>query len=136
MDFAIPPSIEELRAKVRAFLEDRVLPREPEWLRWEEDHFPACVEDGEAIRALQAEARVMGVWAGHLPKEAGGMGLRVVEYGLLNEVIGRSFFAPRIFGSNAPDSGNAELLWHFGTPAQIPVVAEAARRRAAEEVRS
>ena len=52
------------------------------------------------------------------PREAGGMGLRVVEYGLLNEVIGRAYFGPRIFGSNAPDSGNAELLWHSGTPAQ------------------
>ena len=60
----------------------------------------------------------MGVWAGHLPTEAGGMGLSVTEYGLLNEIIGRSYFAPRIFGSNAPDSGNAELLWHFGTAAQ------------------
>ena len=47
-----------------------------------------------------------------------GWACAVVEYGLLNEVIGRSIFAPRIFGSNAPDSGNAELLWHFGTPAQ------------------
>ena len=42
----------------------------------------------------------------------------MVEYGLLNEVIGRAYFGPRIFGSNAPDSGNAELLWHAGTPDQ------------------
>ena len=70
------------------------------------------------MRALQVEAKAMGVWAGHLPTEAGGMGLSLTEYGLLNEVIGRSCFAPRVFGSNAPDSGNAELLWHFGTPEQ------------------
>jgi alkylation response protein AidB-like acyl-CoA dehydrogenase len=118
VDFAIPAPIARLREQIGTFLAERVLPREGEWLRWEEEHFPACVEDGEEMRALQAEARAMGVWAGHLPKEAGGMGLRVAEYGLLNEVIGRSLFAPRVFGSNAPDSGNAELLWHFGTPAQ------------------
>jgi alkylation response protein AidB-like acyl-CoA dehydrogenase len=118
MDFEVPPAVEALRAKVHAFLEERVIPRELEWLAWEHDHFPACFEDSAEIRALQAEARAMGIWAGHLPREAGGMGLRVVEYGLLNEVIGRAYFGPRIFGSNAPDSGNAELLWHFGTAAQ------------------
>ena len=118
MDFEVPAAVESLRAKVRAFLEERVLPREMEWLAWEHEHYPACFEDSDEMRGLQAEARALGVWAGHLPQEAGGMGLRVVEYGLLNEVIGRAYFGPRIFGSNAPDSGNAELLWHFGTPAQ------------------
>src|SRR5262249_61197236 len=88
------------------------------WLRWEEEHFPECVEDQADIRELQKDARAMGVWAGHLPREAGGMGLSVTDYGLLNETIGRSYFAPRIFGSNAPDSGNAEILWHFGTEEQ------------------
>jgi alkylation response protein AidB-like acyl-CoA dehydrogenase len=118
MDFTVPPVLEELRARVRAFLEDRVLPQEARLLRLEEEIFPACVEDGDEIRALQREARALGVWAGHLPKEAGGMGLSVTEYGLLNEVIGRAYFGPRIFGSNAPDSGNAELLWLVGTPEQ------------------
>jgi acyl-CoA dehydrogenase len=118
MDFSVRPEIEDLRGKIARFLEERVYPREAEWLRWEEEHFPSCVEDGDEIRALQQEAQRLGVWAGHLPREAGGMGLSVVDYGLLNEIIGRSLFAPRIFGSNAPDSGNAEILWHFGTPEQ------------------
>ncbi len=118
MDFAIRPEIQELRDRIREFLDTRVHPRESEWLRWEEEHFPECVEDHADIRALQKKAQAMGVWAGHLPKDAGGMGLSVADYGLLNEVIGRSYFAPRIFGSNAPDSGNAEILWHFGTPEQ------------------
>jgi acyl-CoA dehydrogenase len=118
VEFSVRPEIEELRGRIARFLEERVHPREAEWLRWEEDHFPACVEDSDEVRVLQGEARAMGVWAGHLPREAGGMGLSVVDYGLLNEVIGRSIFAPRIFGSNAPDSGNAEILWHFGTAEQ------------------
>jgi acyl-CoA dehydrogenase len=118
MDFAIRPEIQKLRGKIRRFLDDRVFPREAAWLRWEEEHFPKCVEDGAEIRELQKEAQAMGVWAGHLPREAGGMGLSVTDYGLLNETIGRSYFAPRIFGSNAPDSGNAEILWHFGTDDQ------------------
>jgi alkylation response protein AidB-like acyl-CoA dehydrogenase len=118
MDFAIRPEIQSLREGIRRFLDTRVHPYEAEWLRWEEQHFPECMEDHGDIRARQEEARAMGVWAGHLPKEAGGMGLSVTDYGLLNEVIGRSYFAPRIFGSNAPDSGNAEILWHFGTEEQ------------------
>ena len=118
MDFAIRPEIHELREKVLRFIEARLYPREAEWLRSEEALFPECIEDGEEIRTLQAEARAMGVWAGHLPKDAGGMGLSVTDYGLLNEVIGRAYHAPRVFGSNAPDSGNAEILWHFGTASQ------------------
>jgi alkylation response protein AidB-like acyl-CoA dehydrogenase len=118
MDFAIRPEIHELRERIEGFLEKRVYPREAEWLRWDEEHFPQCIEDHPETRALQEEARVMGVWAGHLPEEAGGMGLSVGDYALLNEIIGRSLFAPRIFGSNAPDSGNAEILWEFGTPEQ------------------
>jgi alkylation response protein AidB-like acyl-CoA dehydrogenase len=118
VDFAIRPEIQELREKVLRFVEERLYPKEAAWLRWEEDHFPACIEEHEEIRVLQREARAMGVWAGHLPKEAGGMGLSVADYGLLNEIIGRAYHAPRVFGSNAPDSGNAEILWHFGTPAQ------------------
>jgi alkylation response protein AidB-like acyl-CoA dehydrogenase len=118
MEFAISPEIQELRSRIESFLESRVYPREAEWLRWDEEHFPQCVEDQAEIRALQKEAQAMGVWAGHLPEEAGGMGLSLTDYALLNEIIGRSHFAPRIFGSNAPDSGNAEILWHFGTEEQ------------------
>src|SRR5260370_36301409 len=118
VDFAIRPEIQELREKVLSLVEERLHPREAGWLRWEEEHFPACIEDHEEIRTLQREAQGMGVWAGHLPKEAGGMGLSVLDYGLLNEIIGRAYHAPRVFGSNAPDSGNAAILWHFRTPAQ------------------
>ena len=118
MDFAIDPAIEEIRAKVLDFIETKIYPNEKRWMQEEEEIFPACVEDSDEIRALQKEAQAMGVWAGHLPSEAGGMGLSVTEYGLINEIIGRSHWAPRIFGCNAPDSGNAEILWHFGTEEQ------------------
>ncbi|HEY1012138.1 MAG TPA: acyl-CoA dehydrogenase family protein [Herpetosiphonaceae bacterium] len=118
MDFAIKPEIQRLREQILELLESRIYPKEAEWFRYDEEAFPACAEDHPEIRELQAEARRLGVWAGHLPREAGGMGLSVVDYGLLNEIIGRSYFAPRVFGSNAPDSGNAEILWHFGTDEQ------------------
>jgi acyl-CoA dehydrogenase len=118
MDFAIPPEIEEMRATILQFVESRIYPKEAEWFRYDEEEFPKCAEDHPEVVALQAEVKELGLWAGHLPREAGGLGLSVMHYGLLNEIIGRSFFAPRIFGSNAPDSGNAEILWHFGTDEQ------------------
>ena len=118
MDFTVPPHIEALRIQILEFLEEKVYPRESAWFQEEKEIYPACVEDGEEIRSLQKEALAMGIWAGHLPGDAGGMGLSVTEYGLLNEIIGRSYWAPRVFGCNAPDSGNAEILFHFGTKAQ------------------
>ncbi|MGA2036075.1 MAG: acyl-CoA dehydrogenase family protein [Acidimicrobiales bacterium] len=62
------------------------------------------------IRPLQEEVKRQGLWAAHLPPELGGMGFGQVRLALLNEVLGRTVLAPIVFGNNAPDSGNAELL--------------------------
>lgn len=118
MDFSIPPHIEEIRAKVMRFMDEKVIPWEQEGMHYDETHYPACSEDHPYMRQLQAEVKAMGLWAMHLPVESGGMGLNVLEYGLVNEIIGRSYYGPRAFGCNAPDSGNAEILWHFGTDDQ------------------
>lgn len=118
MDFAIPAHIAAMREQISQFLAEKVYPNEQAWFDYDEKAYPACSEDHPEIKQLQTEVKELGLWAGHLPREAGGMGLSIMEYGLLNEIIGRSYFAPRIFGSNAPDSGNAEILWHYGTPTQ------------------
>src|ERR1043166_2510537 len=67
---------------------------------------------------LKAEVREQGLWACHLGPELGGKGYGQVRLALLNEILGRSRWAPSIFGCQAPDSGNAEILAHFGTPEQ------------------
>lgn len=67
---------------------------------------------------LKAEVRAQGLWACHLPPSMGGGGWGQLKLALMNEILGRSFFAPTIFGTAAPDTGNAEILAHFGTPAQ------------------
>ena len=59
-----------------------------------------------------------GLWASHLPPELGGGGFGQVKLGLMHEILGQSPLAPRIFGNNAPDSGNAELLSLGGTEEQ------------------
>src|SRR4029078_8974765 len=59
-----------------------------------------------------------GRWARPLPREAGGSGGGFLEYADLNEEIGRSFVAQLIFGCQAPDAGNGEILHLYGTDAQ------------------
>ncbi|TXL76711.1 acyl-CoA dehydrogenase [Vineibacter terrae] len=72
----------------------------------------------KAVKPLQAEVRRQGLWACHLGPDLGGQGYGQVKLGLLNEILGRSHFGPIVFGCQAPDSGNAEILAHYGTPAQ------------------
>jgi acyl-CoA dehydrogenase len=81
-----------------------------------------CTPPDENLRAiigpLKAEVRRQGLWATHLDPELGGQGHGQVKLCLLNEILGRSSWAPVIFGCQAPDTGNAEILARYGTPAQ------------------
>ena len=101
----------EKRERVRAFMEEHVYPNEPR-----------LFTEDEAADALIAELRQKvkdaGLWAPHLPPEAGGSGAGFLEYADLNEEIGRSFIAQLIFGCQAPDAGNGEILHMYGTPEQ------------------
>ncbi len=70
------------------------------------------------LRPLQQQVRDQGLWAAHLGPDLGGQGYGQVKLALLNEIVGRSRWAPSVFGSQAPDSGNAEILAMFGTEEQ------------------
>ena len=111
-DFTMSPEIKKLRADVRAFMDEFIYPNEE------------VIEDAgddqaaDLIKDLQSRTKKMGYWAPHLPKEAGGMGIGFMPYVYMNEILGRSFLAPRAFGAQAPDSGNAEILWQFGSDEQ------------------
>jgi len=70
------------------------------------------------IKPLQERVREQGLWACHLGPELGGKGYGQVKLALLNEVLGRSLWAPTVFGTAAPDTGNAEILAMFGSAAQ------------------
>jgi len=71
-----------------------------------------------AMAPLKAIVKQKKLWACHLGPELGGPGYGQVKLGLMNEILGRSRFGPSVFGCQAPDSGNAEILAHFGTPEQ------------------
>jgi len=72
----------------------------------------------ELIPPLQEKVKARGLWACHLGPELGGQGYGQVKLALLNEILGRAHCAPITFGCQAPDSGNAEILAHYGTPEQ------------------
>lgn len=70
------------------------------------------------VRPLQQQVKARGLWACHLGPELGGQGYGQLRLALLNEILGRSNFGPTVFGCQAPDSGNAEILAHYGTAMQ------------------
>ena len=70
------------------------------------------------IDPLKEEVRRQGLWATHLGPELGGQGFGQLKLALLNEILGRSMWASIVFGCQAPDTGNAEIIAHYGTPAQ------------------
>ena len=110
-ELEIPPGVAERRAEVRAFMEEHVYPNEAA-LGQEDESSDALIEE------LRARAKEAGIWAPHLPPEAGGTGGGFMEYALLNEEIGRSTWAQLVFNCQAPDAGNGEILHLFGTPQQ------------------
>lgn len=70
------------------------------------------------IAPLQEQVRAQGLWACHLDPGLGGKGYGQLKLAYMNEIIGRSYWAPTIFGTAAPDTGNAEILAMFGTEEQ------------------
>jgi acyl-CoA dehydrogenase len=104
-----PPT--ERLEQVRAFMADRVLPNE-QAIEKQDD------AGEQLLETLRDEVRDLGLWAPHVPPEAGGSGTGFLDYAYLNEHIGRSMFGQLVFGCQAPDAGNAEILHMFGTDEQ------------------
>jgi acyl-CoA dehydrogenase len=101
-DFSTEPEFEEKLEWMRHFVREEVMPIETLRLRYDQVR--------ELIKPLQNEVKQRGLWAAHLPPELGGMGFGQVKLGLMHEILGQSGYGPVVFGNNAPDSGNAELL--------------------------
>ncbi|WP_040701882.1 acyl-CoA dehydrogenase family protein [Nocardia vinacea] len=92
---------------------------EPLDLVWEHEQFvPLDGTRRKAIQPLKEEVRRQGLWATHLGPDLGGQGYGQLKLALLNEILGRSSWAPIVFGCQAPDTGNAEIIAHYGTADQ------------------
>ena len=99
----------ERTAYVKNFMKEHIYPNE----RLLSKRTP---ERDDLMNDLRAKNKAAGYWAPHLPKEAGGMGIGFLTYAYMNEIIGSSLVASPAFGSQAPDSGNAEILFQYGSP--------------------
>lgn len=113
MDFAIPESLRPTLAAIREFLDERVLPVETQ-LREAEDFGPAEAK----MQPVRAAARERGLWLPQMSREHGGMGLSLLEHGLVSEVLGRSPLGNYALNCQAPDAGNMEILAEYGSEAQ------------------
>ena len=104
MKFELTPELTDLRARVRRFVDERVIPVEKK-IALEDRR-----RDLSTLRGLQAEVRRDGLWVPHLPREYGGLGLGPMGMCVLFREMGRSPIAPRVFNCDAPDQGNMDLL--------------------------
>lgn len=113
MDFSVSREMQDLLARVRAFVDAELIPLEPTLLA---DHDMA--ETTRLADAKRAQVKALGLWAPGLPKDIGGLGLGLVDLGLVSEELGRCPLGHYVFGAQAPDMGNAELLHMFGSQEQ------------------
>jgi acyl-CoA dehydrogenase len=134
MDFAASPRSRELTEAVRSFVHHRVLPVEDELHRQGalERSLGVAMDswvEPAPIAELRRQARDEGLWNLFLPEGHGdewaqrfgtrdGRGLSNVDYAPVAEAMGWSFMAPYVMNSNAPDSGNAEVLLKYGSTEQ------------------
>ena len=111
MDFELSAELNDLRQRVRRFVEDVVIPLEP--LENDEDGLPA-----EPLLGVRAKARAAGIWAPQLPRELGGLGLETVALCVVFAEAGRSMLGPLALNCAAPDEGNMHLLLRAATSEQ------------------
>ena len=111
-DFSTEPEFQAQLDWMRDFVRAEVWPLETVFGELGEDGFR------RAIAPLQGQVKERGLWAAHLPPDLGGQGFGQVKLGLMHEILGTSPFAPVVFGNQAPDSGNSEILALAGTEDQ------------------
>ena len=107
-DFSTEPDFEAKLDWMRGFVREEIMPLETLGEMWR-------TEEGRRVFAsitapMKEEVKRQGLWAAHLPPDMGGGGFGQVRLGLMHEILGACAYAPSIFGNNAPDSGNAELI--------------------------
>ncbi len=114
MDFSLPPEIESYRRRVRAFVDDHIVPLESDHANFD----PHENIDQELLLRVRQEVKAAGLWAPQMQKERGGQGLAMVGLAASYEEMGRSIFGPVCFNAAAPDDGNMLLLDKVATEAQ------------------
>lgn len=110
ISFDHSPELADLRARVRAFVDQHVIPAESKILEEDRD------KGRGTLNGLRARARAEGLFVPHLPKEHGGLGLGIMGMCALFREMGRSPVGAACFNCDAPDQGNMDLLLKTATP--------------------
>jgi len=106
MDFVLPPEIEEIRARIRRFVDERLIPLESDRANYDEHENIAP----HVLTEMRRQAKAEGLWALQMPKALGGLGLPRIGMAACYEEMNRSIFGPVVFNSAAPDDGNMMVL--------------------------
>ena len=115
-DFSTEPEFQEQLEWIREFRNEMIAPLD--LLHQPLAFHPLQGDLGVYVKSLQQQVKDRGLWAAHLGPELGGQGFGQLKLGLINEILGGSSWSPIIFGTAAPDTGNAEVIAHYGTEAQ------------------
>jgi alkylation response protein AidB-like acyl-CoA dehydrogenase len=122
MDFEPSATAKDYVSRVRAFMREHVLPAEAAY----DAHVEETAKGGDwrtwrvppVMEELKARARAAGLWNMFIQDPKLGPGLSIVDYAQIAEETGRSFIGPEVFNCSAPDTGNMETLWRYGSDAQ------------------
>src|SRR5436305_8603227 len=115
-DFETEPEFQQKLDWADTFVREEVEPLDLAWPH--QQYVPLNETRRKVIDPLKEEVRGQEMWATHLGPELGGQGYGQLKLALLNEILGRSSWAPIVFGCQAPDTGNAEIIAPYGTPEQ------------------
>ena len=112
MDFKISDKIQTVLDMINEFVDKELVPIEPEFMNKDFSTLITLLEEKREM------VRQMELWGPNHPTELGGMGLSMLEHGLVSEALGRSPLGHYVFGCQAPDAGNIEILHLHGTEEQ------------------
>ncbi|MFG6200182.1 acyl-CoA dehydrogenase family protein [Nonomuraea sp. JJY05] len=112
IDFTLAPEHEEIRKRVRAFIQGTVIPAMEEVKEADRDAYL------RTIFRLRSQAKAEGLWLPHMPKEWGGMGLGHVELAMVQSEAAKTRVGPWVLNCMAPDEGNMHTLLHWATDEQ------------------
>jgi acyl-CoA dehydrogenase len=115
IDFTLSPELEDLRLRVREFIQTVVKPGEAKI--GDRDN----IERGDYLKVLihmRSEAKAAGLWLPHMPREWGGMGLGHVDLAMVQAEAAKAYYGPWVLNCQAPDEGNMHTLLHWATDAQ------------------
>lgn len=115
-DFSTDPEWAEQLDWVRTFVKEEVAPLDLLWPEYHHRVLPPYLR--KVVDPLKQKVKDRGLWACHLGPDLGGKGYGQVKLCLLNEILAPYHWAPTIFGTQAPDTGNAEVIAHYGNAEQ------------------